>query len=523
VRISVLLLMFVGSGLGQTSQIDIDKEESPETLLKRAVTSATSGRLDEAERLLLQGRSTYTHDARFAAELAGIAWRKKESARAKLYLREAVTLDPSNAYANEFLGSLYLLDGNLYAALKYWNRVHRPVISGVTFDPEPPLRPELRERLSAVSSGQLLTGARLAQTERNFERLRTFGDLRFELSPASDKEYNLNVRAPVLSQPLSGAIGRFLPLLRGLPYQAIHLDWINIERRGISLTSLWRWDADKRRIAVKYRVPLLRGAYSLWTDLRDEDWNLHRNELVLDDVGVRSAALGGEIEFELGGGARWTPGVSLSRHTFRDGGFREWSANATLWEVRNRFSLPRWRYPERRLVIDSSATLRTGRAFSQASSRLIGAEFDAGARWLPQDRDDLYAIRARIRAGAVTGRLPVDELYATAMERDNELWLRGHVGTRHGRKGNAPMGTRFVASQTELSRRLLRAPFLRIDAGPFLDVANVGGVSGLGSRGWLYDIGAQAVMTTLGGFRLSIVYGHDLRNGGNVFYTAVSR
>jgi hypothetical protein len=109
------------------------------------------------------------------------------------------------------------------------------------------------------------------------------------------------------------------------------------------------------------------------------------------------------------------------------------------------------------------------------------------------------------------------------MERDNDLWLRGHPGTRDGRKGDAPMGTRFVLAQTDFTRRFLRVPFLRVDAGPFLDLANTGGEPGFGSRGWLYDTGAQAVLTSLGGFRFSVVYGRDLRDGKNVVYTAISR
>ena len=85
------------------------------------------------------------------------------------------------------------------------------------------------------------------------------------------------------------------------------------------------------------------------------------------------------------------------------------------------------------------------------------------------------------------------------------------------------MGTRFVMSQSDTSRRLLRMPFLRVDAGPFFDVANVGGQYGLGSHGWLYDTGVQATISTFGGFQFSVVYGRDLRDGNNVVYTAVSR
>jgi hypothetical protein len=502
---------------------EAESDISADDLLSRAVSLAAAGQLEESEQLLLEGQSAFAHDARFPVELAGIEWRKKQSVRAKAYLRQGLRLEPANTYANEFLGSLYLLDGNLYAALKYWNLVRRPVLSEVIFAPHPPLRPELLDRLSAVSAGQLLTVARLAQTERNLERLGIFSDPRFDLTPATNEEYRLTVRSQMLTQSLSGLAGRLLPLLRGLPYQQINLDWFNIERRAIRLTSLWRWDSDKRRIALEFRSPLAHGSYALWTDLRDEDWDLNRSGVAPVALGVRSAAVGGEVQMELNGGIQWSPGIRLSRHTFRNGRAQPWFANSTVWEVCNRFVLPSWLYPEQRVRIESSVTARTGRVFSRASSRLLGAEFDTAARWFPQERDDLYAVRARVRAGSFFGRLPVDEFYITAMERDNDLWLRGHAGTRDGRKGAAPMGTRFVLTQTELTRRLLRIPFLRIDAGPFVDTANIGGEAALGSHGWLYDAGAQAILTTLGGVRFSIIYGRDMRDGANVLYTAVSR
>jgi hypothetical protein len=501
---------------------DAAQGSSADDLLKQAVSLASSGRMDDAEQLLLEGMSRFADDPRFPIELAGVAWRRTQPGRAKSYLRQALRLDPAATYANEFLGSLYLLDGNLFAALEYLNRVRRPVLSRVILSPEPPLRPELLARLPAVSAGQLLTEARIAQTEHNLERLRIFGEPRFELVPEGD-EYRLTIHAPVLSSPLSGIAGRLLPLLRGLPYQSVNIDWLNIGRSARNLTSLWRWDPDKRRIAITYRAPIARGTYAIWTDLRNENWQLSWSGPSPENIDVKSASLNGEIEFDLGGGKQWTPSFHLSRHTFRHGLSQPLFANSTVWEVRNRFDFPRWRYPERRLHIDSSVTMRSGRVFSRSSSRLLGAEFASDLRWLPQSRGDTYTVGARLRAGAFTGRLPIDQLYMTAMERDNDLWIRGHAGTRHGRKGSAPVGSRFAMAQLEIARQVFRIPFLRVDAGPFLDVANVGGKAALGSRGWLYDTGVEAAITALGRFRFTVVYGRDLRRGDNVFYTALSR
>ncbi len=483
--------------------------------LKRAVSLAAANQLAEAERVLREGRTAHPKDARFEVELAGIAWRQKHPDEAKSHLRQALRLDPANAYASEFLGTVYLLDGNPFAAVKYLNRLRRPVLGQVALAPDPPLRAELVNRLVDASSGQLLTMRRLSQTEHNLARLRLFPEPRYELAPRGNT-YDFTVRAPAAGSPISGVLGRLLPIVRGLPYQQLNFDFLNLGQRAISFTSLGRWDPDKRRIAATYRVPGLRSAYSLWADLRDERWNLPSQT----DVGVRSATLGGQVEFELGNGAVWTPGLILSRHTFRRSPF----ANATLAEIRNRFDLPRWRWPERRVTVDTSLTARAGSVFSGGRSRLLGAEFDSTLRWLPQAKDDAYQVKARLRGAALTGQLPVDALYMTAIERDNDVWLRGHAGTRDGRKGNAPMGTRYGVLQTGASRRVFKMPFVRVDAGPFFDVGNVGGGAGWGSRGFLYDTGVQAEVTALGGFRVSFVYGRDLRGGHHVFYaTAILR
>jgi hypothetical protein len=110
------------------------------------------------------------------------------------------------------------------------------------------------------------------------------------------------------------------------------------------------------------------------------------------------------------------------------------------------------------------------------------------------------------------------------MERDNDLWLRGHVGTRDGRKGSAPMGREYLLARTQVDRTLFHFPLLRIAAGPFLDSGRIGDSSGqFGSRGWLCDTGIQAKIASMGGLTFSAVYGRNLRDGTGVFYTAIRR
>ena len=109
------------------------------------------------------------------------------------------------------------------------------------------------------------------------------------------------------------------------------------------------------------------------------------------------------------------------------------------------------------------------------------------------------------------------------LERDNDLWLRGHPGTRDGRKGSAPLGRTYFLSNWELDKNLFTKDFVRLELAPFLDSGNINdSTPDLGSQKWLWDTGAQAKLRVLGA-ELIFVYGKDLRSGNNAFYLTVGR
>jgi predicted Zn-dependent protease len=77
--------------------------DSADLQLQRALTLAKSNQLDDAKRILLEGKRRYPDDKRFPQELAGIEYRKKDIAGAKAYLREALQDDAADNYATIFL------------------------------------------------------------------------------------------------------------------------------------------------------------------------------------------------------------------------------------------------------------------------------------------------------------------------------------------------------------------------------------------------------------------------------------
>jgi hypothetical protein len=194
------------------------------------------------------------------------------------------------------------------------------------------------------------------------------------------------------------------------------------------------------------------------------------------------------------------------------------------FEQMNKLDFLLWTWPERRIRAGASAKLRTGRMFTGGPHRFAILEGDLNGRWTPPASGDNLIVLSRVRAAKTFGTTPFDKLFMLGVERDNDLWLRGHAGTRDGLKGAAPLGNAYILLQTDLERRLFRLPFLRVSAGPFLDVGRIGKAGPyFGSRGWMTDTGLQAKLATVSGVTWWFVYGRDLRDGRHVFYTSVTR
>jgi len=101
---------------------------------------------------------------------------------------------------------------------------------------------------------------------------------------------------------------------------------------------------------------------------------------------------------------------------------------------------------------------------------------------------------------------------------DSDLWLRGHLGTRNGRKGNGFLAREFVLVNWELNRRLFRRSFVSVSAGPFLDCGRVHEpLKRSAARLWQFDAGAQARVNFMGLAQVVFSYGRGLRSGRGIF------
>ena len=179
--------------------------------------------------------------------------------------------------------------------------------------------------------------------------------------------------------------------------------------------------------------------------------------------------------------------------------------------------------PERRLVLSSEARQQLARIWSQLGEVFAKLQGSGSLQWFPKSEGDDYQTQVTVRGGGTAGSVPFDELYMLGLERDNDLSMRAHIGTRDGRKGSAPLGVRYFLINSEGDKNVYSNGLLSIKLSPFLDSGKITGPSGqLGSRAWLWDAGLQAKLRTLG-LGLTFTWGKDLRTGNNAFYFAASR
>lgn len=506
--------------------------QTPEVDFLRGMALMRLERYAEAREAFSAGKRLAPKDTRFLVERAGAEYRLKDFAAAKSDLRRALRAKPKDEYALEFLGTIYLLEGNVDGALKYWNRAGRPRLESVALEPEPRLPPKLRENAVTFNAPQVLEREAWLKTDTRLENLGIFPERRLELTPAADEDYAAIVH-------LSERDGRnnlrwtgLISLLSGAPYQTVYPDWYNLGSRAINFSSMARWDAQKRRAFASVSLPVegrADRAVSVFVDARDENWNLSQtfsgSALPVNDLNLRSLEAGIDLRFVINGDWSWNAGTGVVGRTFRNAGTETSTAAAAFFtsgttlksQIGTTHTL--LRVPERRFTIVGSANSQFGRGFKDALGPFGSLDGSAKADWLPHASGDQDSLSVQVRAANIFGTVPLDQLFELGLDRDSPLWLRGHRATIDGKKGGAPLGRRFVLINSEYDRTVYNGGLLRLKVGPLVDMGKITDSSGvIGDQRWLVDAGVEAKLRVLGAVSIVISYGRDLRNGRGAFF-----
>ncbi len=499
------------------------------------IALAQVNRLDASAEELRAGQKQHPQDKRFPIEMAGVFFKEKQYSDSRRELHRALKLDASDSYANDFLGTIYFLEHNLGAALKYWNRAGKPVLAGVSGNPVPRLNPALLDRAFAFAPASVLRLGDLEATDLRLRALDVFPSYRFDLQARPDTKFDL-----VLHNWEKNGVGSnkwiaLLLLLRGLPAQSVYPEYFNIRRQALNFKSFYRWDKEKRRVDAFLEGPFLRNPkqhFQLGVDLRNENWDLRNSSTgsapLLGALNLRRQAISGSLAFLQGARWSWTTSAELSHRDFRSvvaGQALDPSLLLRGYALKEQTGVQvrLWELPEKRLTFDASANAQLGHIWSAPEHTFEKLQASALLLWSVQPVSDDYQLQQRIWAGKTFGDIPFDELSVLGIGGDNDLWLRGHIATRDGRKGSAPLGRNYFLSNSEIDKHVFQLPFLNIKAGPFIDTGKVFDALATPESGkWLVDAGADVKVSAFG-FGMNVSYGRDFRLGNNAFYVTLLR
>jgi tetratricopeptide (TPR) repeat protein len=491
-------------------------------------------RWQEAFNALSAGQRLAPNDKRFPIELAGVAFKQKKYGEAKYDLHRALRLDAKDEYANEFLATVYFLEGNLEAALKYWNRVGKPLINEVRSDSVFRVRPALLDHAFAFAPASTLTLDELLASNVRLRGLEIFPSYKINLEAQADGKFDAIFLAQELNGFGNGKLQALFRMFSGALFEEITPEYYNVRGSGTNIISLFRFDTDKRRAVAAINGPLgssPQWRYRVGADFRNENWTVQTSftgpSTFLGAMNLRRESVDAKISRFVGARWTWTTGLELSHRDFRNvvpGVALSPDLLAKGYQIKQKAQLTYelWRSPEKRLVISSSGNSQAGRLWSQPGQSFEKLQGTVGMHWFPRERGDDYEMLWRGHAGKTFGQIPFDELFMLGVDRDNDLPLRAHIGTRHGEKGSAPLGRNYFLSNWESDKHVYSNGILTLKLGPFLDTGKVLDSSQtLGPHKWLFDTGPQAKLNVLG-VGVVLLYGKDLRTGNNAFYANVA-
>ncbi len=502
---------------------------SADTDLEYGIALAHVARWDDAKTALKSGLRLSPRDPRFMIELAGVAFKQTNYSESKAWLGRALHLSPKDSYSLDFLGTVFYLQGNVDAALKYWNRIGKPKIDSIEAQPKPRLDPILFDRAFAFSPASTLQLADLRTTNARIQQLDVFPSFRLGLEAQPDNTFNVTFRGSGRNGCAGNSWACLLVVFGQTPAQTLNFSYFNIDEKAINFVSMFRWDEEKRRAGAQIEFPVAgkpQWEIQTGTDLRNENWAL-RNSFSGPAPLLGALNLKREVGFVrfsdvMSGAWRWFTNTELSNRDYQkvfSTGLLAPRLLTSGFQVKQSFGLEGsvFRYPERRLNGDGAALLSVARLWSTPTTSYAQLQTSLNLHWLPQHTGERYDVNEEIRVARTFGTPPFDELFMLGVLGDTDLQMRAHIATRDGQKGSAPIGRNYFLSNFAALRDVSPVAIAHIKVGPFVDTGNITDpLPQFGSRKWLWDAGLEARLQGFG-FTITLSYGRDLRSGRNAW------
>ena len=134
---------------------------------------------------------------------------------------------PDDSYANDFLATVYFLEGNTEAALKYWNRVAKPHIEKMRIEPGLRVDPALLDRAIAFAPASTLLLPDFLTTQTRVEGLGIFPASGWHLEALDNGSFNMAFQAQERNGWGDGKWEALLSTFRGAFYQTAYPEYFN--------------------------------------------------------------------------------------------------------------------------------------------------------------------------------------------------------------------------------------------------------------------------------------------------------
>lgn len=208
-----------------------------------------------------------------AGAAAYAAFMTEDWSKAERYAMELLESRPDEEAACEILGSVALIRDLPARALLYWNRIGKPVLYDVVYDP--PEAEALLGRALPAGKGRILRVRDWLDLRDFLARPALIGGHRLLLIPREDGLYDLRVRVemkrPFFESPLPFLAGEAVHLLQS----QIRLEWNRVAGSRNSLGLLYRFEDYRKALAMDWTHALAFGSnldFRLAFASRDETW-----------------------------------------------------------------------------------------------------------------------------------------------------------------------------------------------------------------------------------------------------------
>jgi len=468
--------------------------------LNRAVEEIRERGIDHADALLADVQNACPKEVGPLRELSGVRFAQRRWHDASSLARDALHLDPHDAYALDVLGSSLFMQDDPVGALQAWNQIGKPRVNRVRIDGLRHTRYQTVAELLAIQPNMLLTAELFERARRRLDELPDRAATRLAVRPETDGFATVDVVVVELAGVPAGAVEWAGAAVRAATNREIATALPGADGQGDVWSASWRWWSNRPGVSIGFAAPRVGGLPGVWRF--EGAWQSDAYRTTTSSQAVESRTHGGvAVSDWLSGSLRYQISTGVDSWS---GGRKAVSVGAALERVafRDRVSLS----------IDAAhwASLNGGTAF-----RSIGAH--AIARSSMETRG--WVMRAAAGFERVGDAAPFALWPGAGEGQVRSTLLRAHPLLNDGVvdvRGSSAFGRTLTSASAELQQWLERPTLVRLGIAGFADLARASRQADFGRTPVHVDVGVGfrvRIPGTPGALRVDVA--HGLRDGAN--------